>query len=104
MIIVNKDFMFLPVLRTEGTSLSPLQRAFELNDSHMWMLFLNAVSDNKERLHEFSYQFKTRPPAIILQPLFDAYEEYLAQHMLWLEGKLNNMEIDSAWQKLGKKQ
>lgn len=104
----NIELMFqaVSIADSDGNmkEMSPLQKAFELNDSYTWLLFLNKIASQIELLVRFYDQEAQLKQHIDLEPLFAAYEKGDELHKLWAKKQIADEELHDAWIDLGKKQ
>lgn len=91
--------------------ITPLMQAFKNYDTHMWILFWEAIKHNPKFIYTFHKQRLTQIEHINLDSLFAEYENFLKLFHRWNNPSmyhpptiLADEKIIEAWRSLGRKQ
>ncbi|MBA3662028.1 MAG: hypothetical protein H0W64_09880 [Gammaproteobacteria bacterium] len=108
MINISPALMFMPftIKKIDGSyqTTTPLKLAYELLDTYMWKMFWEKIKTNPQWVALFLEQVHGQTEHVNLDPLFAEYKKYQDQYKLWLQDKITNSELATAWLNVGKKQ
>lgn len=86
-------------------TITPIQEAAKVYDEYMLKLFEQVLKEKyPEKMDTFNSQIQEQADHVDMEPLFQAYDNYLAQYQRYERKEIRKLELETAWKKLGEAQ